>query len=598
VITATSTDEVVGMSASGGASIASWSYVAVTIRLMNQATTLAPGTYCNGTYTGATASFALTLPSVAVQSGWGALFWAWSVGGGTALPSGWTALDDSGNSGANYVSSDTSDGAQLAGRTFSSSGSVPATSYTRNIPNTGVGLVLLLPQAPDVTTALTTATPEVDTALAVTGSNLAKVTSFLNTAVAEVDTAGLVFTPLNGEIISQPILLSGDPVTASGITWTATAYAAGSHVFVHTSIDNGASWQRCTSGGAIPNLLPGNTTATAVLIKVIFARALVTDPTPQCTAPQVSITFDSGAVELVSLGKFLIDEADITVTGGTTGGSGGSSGGGDGVTGTGGGNTGGALSITVTGTDLSLGVSRNAWEDVHFIPYGTNVGDAVQDILEDRQPGGQYNFASTEETTPQLILGTSQGSDPLQDAQDITAGAGYCLYLDANGIWIFRPIPDPTQGEPVWEFDDGMNPTVVSVQRTVNDQTTYNYIIVTGESTSNTAPVSAVAFDNNPNSATYIYGPYGRKAYSFTSQAIVTPAQAQAAADALLLLSLGACDTTVLTNVPMPALEPWDIVSVNIAEAKASGNYLLNTITTPLSGAEAQESTVYRQGQS
>jgi hypothetical protein len=535
----------------------------------------------------------MTVPAVGT-----AIYAGFAAAQGLVTPTGYTPIFDSGNSGANYSNLSTDAGALLAGISFpTGSGTTAPTSKAAN-PTTLAGCTLFFGATPDVSTALTVATAEVDTANAVTAANQSLVTSFLNAATPEVDLAFPVFTPLYGDSLSQPILLPGLPVTASKVSWSATTYAAGSDVFVHTSINNGATFQRCTNGGAIPNLLPGNTTAKTVLTKVIAVRAAVTDPTPQVAWLKADMSFDSYNDELVSLGVFLIDEVDITVTGGTTGGSGGSSGGGDGVTGTGGGNTGGGLSISITGTDLSLGVARNAWNDVFFIPYNTNRADAIREIIDNRFPGLTYNFASTVETTTQLVFGTAQGNDPWQDAMDLAAAIGYEVFFDANGVVTFRPAPDPSKGTPVWEFNDGMKPTVVSVQRTLNDQTTYNYVVVTGVSTSNSVPVSAVAYDDDPNSPTYIHGSYGVKSYYFQSAAITTTTQAQAAADALLRQVLGACDTTVLTNVPMAALEPGDIVSVNITEAKASGNYLLNAITTPLSGAEAQQSTVYRQSTS
>jgi hypothetical protein len=578
-----------------GSTIGTFFYVAFTVRNHNPTLGLAN----KGSVAGYNVS-SVTLPSM--NTGLTApvgtvLFIGFAIGFGTQLPSGFTGIVDSGNAGANYSATVNQDSVQLAGF------SVVAGTNTAPVVNAGTltdlaGMTLFIPANPNVSTALTQATAEVDTANAVTAANLSLVTSFLAQATPEVDLAFPVFTPLYGDSLSQPILLPGLPVTASKVSWSATTYAAGSNVFVHTSIDNGATFQRCTNGGAIPNLLPGNTTAKTVLTKVIAVRAVVTDPTPQVQWLKVDLSLDSYTDELVSQGVFLIDEADITVTGGTTGGSGGSSGGGDGVTGTGGGNTGGGLSIDITGTDLSLGVQRNPWNDVFFIPYGTNVGDAVQLIIDNRFPGLTYNLASTVETTPQLVLGTAQGNDPWQDAMDIAAAIGYEIFFDANGVFTFRPVPDPTKGTPVWEFNDGMKPTVVSVQRTLNDQTTYNYVVVTGVSTSNSVPVSAVAYIDDPNNPLSIHGPYGVKSYPFQSAAITTQEQAQAAADALILLVSGACDTTVLTNVPMGALEPGDIVSVNVAEAKAFGNYLLNAITTPFSGAEAQQSTVYRQSTS
>jgi hypothetical protein len=45
----------------------------------------------------------------------------------------------------------------------------------------------------------------------------------------------------------------------------------------------------------------------------------------------------------------------------------------------------------------------------------------------------------------------------------------------------------------------------------------------------------------------------------------------------------------------MPALEPGDVITVNVPDTKAAGTYLINGMTTPLSPAEGQQLTCYRQ---
>jgi hypothetical protein len=364
---------------------------------------------------------------------------------------------------------------------------------------------------------------------------------------------------------------------------------------METSVDGGASWQPAVQDGPVARLLPGTSVWQTVQTRATLNRKAVTDLTPRVSDIEVRVATDASNDELVSLGLFTINDTNITVSGGTTGGSSGGGGGGDGVTGTGGGNTGGGLSIQISGVDLSRSISRNSWEDVYFVPAGTNYATAIQEIIEDRMPGTSYNFASTEHTTPKLIFGMSMDSDPWQDAQDLATAIGMELFFDAQGVCTLRDVPDPGTGQSVWTFSDGMNPTIASVTRSLTDQTVYNYITAYGESVDNAVPVSAVSFDDNPNSPTYYLGSYGKVPTSFTSPEIVTVEQAQAAADALLNLSIGAAENVELSVVPNPALEPGDVVTLTIGNVKVSGTFMINDIDTPLSAAEAQTLTVYRQ---
>lgn len=455
---------------------------------------------------------------------------------------------------------------------------------------------VILTQNPDVSVALGTATPnEVDTAGATTASLLNSVSFQIGTAVAERDTAGQVATPLTGYRISPPLALPQYPITNSVIHWDQFIYAAGSTVLVETSVDNGLTWQVATNDAPVPRLIYGYNSATTVISRVTLYRAKITDPTPRVANLEIRVATDSSQNELVSLGVFYITSTDIQLSGGSGTGSGGSGGGGSGVTGSGGGSTGGGLTIQISGVDQSRQVSRNTWQDVYYIAANTNYATAIQSIIDNRLPGLAYNFQSTPMKTPKIVLGTQLGNDPWQDAQDMATAIGFQLFFDAAGVCTLREVPNPATGQSVWTFSDSANPTIAQLDRTLTDQTTYNYVIVYGESVDNAVPVQAVAFDNDPNSPTYYLGPYGIVSTTFQSPQITTTAQAQQAANALLLAVKGASENVALTVVPNPALEPGDVVTVNVSDAQVSGTFLINDLQTPLSAAQGQTLTVYRQ---
>ncbi|MCW2767547.1 MAG: RoPhREQ1 [Nocardioides sp.] len=455
---------------------------------------------------------------------------------------------------------------------------------------------LYLQQNPDVTFTMSTSPNETDAGVVTTSSIPNTQTHFtMSGSPNETDAAPQVFTQLTGFRISPLLAIPQSPITSSVIHWDQATPAVGSTVTVETSVDGGASWQPAVQDGPIARLLPGTSVWQTVQTRVTLKRLRVTDPSPRVSNVEVRVATNASNAELVSLGLFTINNTNITITGGTTGGSSGSGGGGNGVTGSGGGNTGGGLSIEISGVDLSRSVSRNSWEDVHFVDSGTNYATAIHDIIEDRLPGTQYNFASTTHVTPKLIFGMSMDSDPWQDAQDLATAIGMELYFDALGVCTLRDVPDPGTGQSVWTFSDSANPTIASATRSLTDQTVFNYIVAYGESVDNAVPVSAVAFDDNPNSPTYYLGAYGKVPTSFTSPEITTVEQAQAAADALLNLSIGNAENVEISVVPNPALEPGDVITVTIGELKLTGTFMVNDMNTPLSAAEAQTFTVYRQ---
>lgn len=435
---------------------------------------------------------------------------------------------------------------------------------------------------------ISTITPSVSTAV-----------TFTVGSVSEVDVGAQTFNQLSGYWISDPLVLPGTPVTGSVVRWSATIAAAGSTVTVETSINNGASWDTAVNGDAVPRLRPGNTVTQQVLIRVTLTRIFSFDTSPAVNFLDVRVSCDSAIDELIPLAHGMINKVEVTDSGGISGGGGGSGGGsGTGVTSTGGGHQGSGLSIKISGVDPSRAISRNTWQQPFFVPSGMTYSAAVKMMVQNRLPSQtdeQFSLASTTSVTPLLLFGVGQGGDPWQDIQDLAAAIGYEVFFDPAGVCVFRPIPDPTKGIPVWAFDEELNPTMVEAVRELSDEDTVNYVVVKGASTSSVNPVTAFAFDNNPSSSTYVDGPFGVVSAVVTMSQIITQTDVQAAADTFLNNSLGAAEKVVLTCVPMPALEPGDIVTVNVPDVKAGGTYLVNEMTTPLSPAEAQTLTCYRQ---
>lgn len=435
---------------------------------------------------------------------------------------------------------------------------------------------------------------ETGTASTVTPSVSTAVTYAIG-PVSETAAAAQVFNGLYGFRVSDPLVLPGTPVTGSVVRWSATV-PAGTTVAVETSINNGASWDLATNNQPVPRLTAGDTVTRAVLTRVTLTRPTLAATPPKVAWLEVRVACDSGTYELVPLAHGLIDKVTVRTAAGSTGGASSSSGGGAGIVSRGGGQTGGGTSIKIHGVDLSRAIKRNQWQQPFFVPVDTNYADAVKAMVLDRLPSQtEFSLASTEHVTPLLVFGVDQGGDPWQDIADMATAIGFECFFDPAGVFVFRPVPDPRRGEPVWVFDEAAQPTVTEVKRELTDEQTINYVVVKGESTSTKNPVSAYAYDDDPSSPTYVDGPYGTVTARLTFPLIKTQEQAQAAADATLLNSLGAADTVTLSIVPMPALEPGDIVEVTVPDPKVSGVYMINQMTTSLSPAEAQQLTCFRQ---
>jgi hypothetical protein len=437
---------------------------------------------------------------------------------------------------------------------------------------------------------------ETDTAAVITPS-LSTASTFAIGPASEIDSGGPAYNTLFGYWVSDPLLLPGTPVTASVVRWNATV-PANTTLTVETSINNGASWDLATNNFPVARLYEGDTTTRFVLTRITLTRLTAGTTPPKVTSFEMSVSLDASTDEIVPLGHGMIDKVTVKSVAGSSGsGSSTSAPSSSGVIGKGGGQTGGATSIIVHVTDLSRAIKRNVWQEPYTLVAGLNYADAAKAMVLNRLPSQKdFSLSSTTRVLPDVVVyGMNQGGDPWQDIMELAAAIGFEAYFDPSGVFVFRPVPDPTTGDPVWVFDEDSNPLVSEVSRELSDEQTFNHIVVIGQSTSSANAVNAEAFDNNPNSPTYILGPYGQVSERLTFSLITTADQAQDAANAILNNSLGASDTATMTVVPHPALEPGDIIKIKIGNVNVDGNYMINSMTTSLSSADPQQLVCFRQ---
>lgn len=282
------------------------------------------------------------------------------------------------------------------------------------------------------------------------------------------------------------------------------------------------------------------------------------------------VTFADGSTELVPLGVFRITKPQVSGGRGT-------------------------LVIRVDGYDRARAVQRARFTETYTIPAGTNYATAISDLLESRVTGLSFNLAATDhETSGPLVYGTSADNDPWKDATELAKSIGFELFFDADGVCVLRPEPDPSAAATVASYAEGDNATILSVDRELSDEETYNHVVVSGESQT-TTPVRAEARDEDPSSATYYLGPFGDVPRFYASPLITTSAQAQDAADALLRRSLGLVEVVRFSAVPNPAHDVGDVVQVAYSAGRVDGLYVLDQFTVPLSAGGVLTATTRKR---
>lgn len=271
--------------------------------------------------------------------------------------------------------------------------------------------------------------------------------------------------------------------------------------------------------------------------------------------------------------------------------------------------------VTLNISDRSFTIASRTFLEPYNFPAGSgNFVDEIMLLLNqvwNEQSGVaplQYNIVPTDATIPQASY--NQGSSPWQAALDMAAVVGYELYFDAYGIVTGRPIPNPYTQTPTWYFLDDQTiitsninsggsevllaspySTPVEVQVQMTRQGIYNNIQIQGTGTANMpsytgpggttsgTPILASAYDNNPNSPTYIKGGLGNVP-EFVSSSLITDAGAQNMANNDLLVALSSAWTCTLQIPPNPIFDIDDVVSITRPRVGLNNAYMvIDTIT-------------------
>ncbi|MFF0183562.1 DUF5047 domain-containing protein [Streptomyces sp. NPDC005244] len=255
--------------------------------------------------------------------------------------------------------------------------------------------------------------------------------------------------------------------------------------------------------------------------------------------------------------------------------------------------TGGSPDIQLEAFDLSRTVARDKFTSPYVIPVGANIIDAIKDILARTFPDLAYDSISTTRTTtaPRLY---DVGDDPWDAVTDLAMSLGCDIYFDVEGGVVIAPPADiDALPSPDFTYIEGQRCTMIDLSRVFTDEPGFNGIVLTGESPGDELPpVRAVAWDEEPTSATYHLGPYGEVPQFITDQLIKTAEEAQATADQLLRNLLGFSAQLSISGVVNPAFEAGQVVEVRRARSHVAGLYAVDAFNVPLDAKGTQGLTL------
>jgi Domain of unknown function (DUF5047) len=264
--------------------------------------------------------------------------------------------------------------------------------------------------------------------------------------------------------------------------------------------------------------------------------------------------------------------------------------------------------IRITGSDRMATIVDAKLIQPRQFTAATTLGAVVANLINEVFPAAGIEW---DDATSANTLGTAQVTtdDRYGFLNDLITAQGKIWYWDYRGVLVIKDPPSPVN--PVYDINAGPGGVLVKAGRELTRDGMYNAVVATGEGADNTAPVWAIAYDNNPASPTYFgsgisggavvgAGPFGPVPSFYTSPLLQTAAQAQKAASNLLLQLLGQPYSMDLTAVPNCALEPYDPVRVIYpararSYAQVTETHILQTLSVPLVAADAMTASTRQQ---
>lgn len=254
---------------------------------------------------------------------------------------------------------------------------------------------------------------------------------------------------------------------------------------------------------------------------------------------------------------------------------------------------GGSPDISLEGYDLSRTIRRAKFTDVYTVATGTNVVQAIKDLITRTIPDVQFDSITSAMTVPSPLV-YDVNSDPWDAIGDLASSVGCEVFFSATGRAVIAPPVDLDHlSAPDFTYIEGKGNTMLDLSVVYTDEPGYNGIVLTGSSPADDAPpVRSIVWDSEPTSPTYHLGPYGEVPQFITDQNITTQEQCDAAAASLLAQLIGFSSQLSITAGVNPALDVNDVVAVRRRRSGIDDRYAVDALSIPLKAAGTSSLTL------
>lgn len=240
----------------------------------------------------------------------------------------------------------------------------------------------------------------------------------------------------------------------------------------------------------------------------------------------------------------------------------------------------GAVSTTLKGLENYLIESQ-------FIrprtpPFGQSTIAAISDLIHEVLPTTEIVVQCSQD---RLVRATGAWEkDRWGDAVTaLAASINAEVFCGYDGNFYIVDAPDLSTLVGQYRIAGGEGGVLVTEDRSDTRDGVYNAVSVSANSSDQTVPpLWAWAYDSDPASSTFFYGPYGQRVRYYSSQFFTSESQCQAYADRLLIESLAPNQSLSIGTAPIPFLEAGDPITVVSQQGYPMADHLINKTSLPL----------------
>jgi hypothetical protein len=214
----------------------------------------------------------------------------------------------------------------------------------------------------------------------------------------------------------------------------------------------------------------------------------------------------------------------------------------------------------IDGEDLSRKIADATLEDDVVWTTADTLETVVATMISEAVPYMTFLASGATHAAPPVTH--ERGANRWDVVLEAARGVGYEVYVDGYSV-VWRPEPDLRTAAPFVEVHEGPQGRWGSGKVQQSRRPSYNSWTVTGHNSDSNVDYTATVIDDDPNSPTYYYGPFGKKPAPIErSEHVDSQAKADAAAAARRAKEWGISRVIPVETWPDPRVETGDAVSL------------------------------------